>query len=97
MVSLCTFTDIARPQSLSVYIGFRGKTIDAFFLGSKEDKATHARLARIAPVSFSRRSPGNSTRLTQCSLRGTTFANNTHVPQRAHKSAGESRSIWSYF
>lgn len=91
------FTDVSCAAGKFVDLGFRGKTIDAFFLGSKEDKATHARLARVALVSFSRRSPGNSTRLTQCSLRGTTFANNTHVPQRAHKSAGESRSICSYF
>lgn len=60
--------------------------MDAFFLGSKEHEATHARLARIALISFSRRSSGNSICLTQCSLRGTTFANNTHVSRRAHKS-----------
>lgn len=40
---------------------------------------TRIRVARVALVSFSRRSPDNSSRLTQCSLRGTTFANNTHV------------------
>lgn len=89
---MVNFTDV--PCVAVKFVGFRGKTIDAFFLGSKKDKAMHARLA---PVSFSRCSPDNSTRLTQCSLRGTTFANNTHVPQRAHKSAGESRSICSYF
>lgn len=87
------------PCAVAKFIGleFREKTIDAFFLGSKEDKAAHTHLACVALVSFSRRSPGNSIRLTQYSLRGTTFANNTYVPQRAHKSIGESRSICSYF
>lgn len=44
-----------RAVAEFVGCGFREKTMDAFFLGSKEHEAMHARLARIALISFSRR------------------------------------------
>jgi len=70
----------------------------AFFLGSREHKATRLSFAPVSfrfHVRFAERSyPFDTVR----SLRGTTFANNTHVStRRTHKRSGGSRSTRSYF